>query len=157
MSSLGKFPSKYGKFFWLLGFIKAKPELKKILSCVAGVLSMIFFPGHRFRTVYAFGMVVLEVLGTKIEDTGTYSCRATNKWGRAEISVTLECVDKSKGQKPQFTSQIKVGKIFKVLLVIQWKFGLWNMFKHLACLLKSLIEVFTHKIFYCDFVENYKK
>lgn len=55
-------------------------------------------------------MVVLEILGTKIEDSGTYTCRATNKWGQAEISVNLECVDKSKGQKPQFTSQIQVKK-----------------------------------------------
>lgn len=62
---------------------------------------------HRFRTVYAFGMVVLEVLGTKIEDSGTYSCRATNKWGQAEISVTLGCTDKSGGQPPKFTSQIQ--------------------------------------------------
>lgn len=62
---------------------------------------------HRIRTVYAFGMVVLEVLGTKIEDSGTYSCRATNKWGQAEISVELECVDKSKGQKPKFTTHIQ--------------------------------------------------
>jgi len=33
--------------------------------------------------------------------------RATNKWGVAEISVTLECVDLSSGQKPEFTSQIQ--------------------------------------------------
>ncbi|KAL1117095.1 hypothetical protein AAG570_004423, partial [Ranatra chinensis] len=62
---------------------------------------------HRTRTVHAFGMVVLEILGTKIEDSGTYTCRATNSWGEAEISVQLECVDISKGQKPQFTTQIK--------------------------------------------------
>lgn len=62
---------------------------------------------HRTRTVYAFGMVVLEVLGTKIEDSGTYTCRATNKWGKAEISVELECIDKSKGQKPKFTTHIQ--------------------------------------------------
>lgn len=62
---------------------------------------------HRIRTVYAFGMVVLEILGTKITDSGIYSCRATNRWGQAEISVKLECVDKSKGQKPTFTTQIQ--------------------------------------------------
>ncbi|OXU24124.1 hypothetical protein TSAR_014966 [Trichomalopsis sarcophagae] len=62
---------------------------------------------HRIRTVYAFGTVVLEVLGTKIEDSGTYTCRATNKWGKAEISLTLECIDKSMGQKPRFTTQIQ--------------------------------------------------
>lgn len=62
---------------------------------------------HRIRTVYAFGMVVLEILGTKTSDTGVYSCRATNKWGVAEISVKLECIDRSKGQKPTFTTHIK--------------------------------------------------
>ncbi|XP_035789232.1 titin-like isoform X6 [Anopheles albimanus] len=62
---------------------------------------------HRVRTVYAFGMVVLEILGTKIEDTGSYTCRATNKWGTAEISVQLECVEKPAGQKPRFTTHIQ--------------------------------------------------
>lgn len=62
---------------------------------------------HRVRTVYAFGMVVLEILGTKIADSGTYSCRATNRWGQAEISVKLECVDKSKGGPPKFTTHIQ--------------------------------------------------
>lgn len=62
---------------------------------------------HRFRTVHAFGMVVLEVLGCKIEDSGTYTCKATNKWGVAEQSVTLQCTEKIKGQKPQFTTQIQ--------------------------------------------------
>ncbi|XP_026832432.1 titin isoform X1 [Drosophila erecta] len=62
---------------------------------------------HRVRTIYAFGTVALEVLGTKIEDTGTYTCRATNKHGTAEISCNLECVDKPRGQKPRFTSHIQ--------------------------------------------------
>uniref|UniRef100_A0A146M532 Titin n=2 Tax=Lygus hesperus TaxID=30085 RepID=A0A146M532_LYGHE len=62
---------------------------------------------HRIKTVHVFGMVVLEILGTKIEDSGVYTCRATNKWGQAEISVNLECVDISKGQKPKFTTHIK--------------------------------------------------
>lgn len=62
---------------------------------------------HRVRTVYAFGMVVLEILGTKIEDSGVYTCRATNKWGQAEISVDLGCVERSAGQPPKFTSQIQ--------------------------------------------------
>lgn len=57
-------------------------------------------------------MVVLEILGTKIEDTGTYTCRATNKWGKAEISVNLECIERVGGQKPHFTSQLKVKNYF---------------------------------------------
>lgn len=63
--------------------------------------------GHRFRTVYAFGMVVLEVLGTKIEDSGIYTCRATNKWGQAEISVELGCVERTAGGPPKFTTHIQ--------------------------------------------------
>ena len=31
--------------------------------------------GHRERTVHAFGMVVLEIIGTKVEDSGVYTCR----------------------------------------------------------------------------------
>jgi hypothetical protein len=31
--------------------------------------------GHRERTVHAFGMVVLEIIGTKVEDSGIYTCR----------------------------------------------------------------------------------
>ena len=46
-------------------------------------------------------------MGTKIKDSGTYTCRATNKVGKAELSVQLECVDKSAGQKPRFTTQIQ--------------------------------------------------
>ncbi|XP_013787479.1 titin-like, partial [Limulus polyphemus] len=63
--------------------------------------------GHRIRTVHAFGMVVLEILGVIAEDTGRYTCRATNKWGKAEITVILETVDRSRGQKPHFTTQLQ--------------------------------------------------
>ncbi|XP_054706308.1 titin-like isoform X2 [Uloborus diversus] len=63
--------------------------------------------GHRIRTVHAFGMVVLEILGVVMEDSGEYTCKATNKWGKAEITVKLECVDRTRGQKPKFTSQLK--------------------------------------------------
>lgn len=66
-------------------------------------------------------MVVLEILGTKIEDSGTYTCRATNKWGKAEISVQLECVEKLKGQKPQFTSHIQVKAWLKEWIILTEK------------------------------------
>lgn len=62
---------------------------------------------HRYRTVFAFGTVLLEIIGTKIEDSGTYTCRATNKWGQAELSTTLGCVERVSGQAPRFTSQIQ--------------------------------------------------
>uniref|UniRef100_T1J5H7 Ig-like domain-containing protein n=1 Tax=Strigamia maritima TaxID=126957 RepID=T1J5H7_STRMM len=63
--------------------------------------------GHRLRTVHAFGMVVLEILGVYMEDSGVYTCRATNKWGQAEISVNLECIERIKGQPPRFTTQLQ--------------------------------------------------
>lgn len=62
---------------------------------------------HRYRTVYSFGMVVLEIIGTKIEDSGTYSCKATNKYGTAEISTHLTCVERIAGQPPKFTTHIQ--------------------------------------------------
>ncbi|CAH0765342.1 unnamed protein product [Bemisia tabaci] len=62
---------------------------------------------HRIRTVHAFGMVLLEIFDVKIEDSGSYTCKATNKWGTAEINVELNCSEKLKGQAPQFTSQIQ--------------------------------------------------
>jgi hypothetical protein len=62
---------------------------------------------HRVRTIYAFGMVVLEILGTKIEDSGNYTCKATNKYGSAEQSVFLGCTERIEGQKPKFTTHIQ--------------------------------------------------
>lgn len=62
---------------------------------------------HRLRTIYAFGMVVLEILGTKITDSGEYTCRATNKWGTAEQTVRLGCVERVEGQAPKFTTHIQ--------------------------------------------------
>ena len=62
---------------------------------------------HRFRTVYAFGMVVLEVQDVKKTDAGKYSCRATNAWGMDEIDVELNTVDFVGGRPPRFTSQLQ--------------------------------------------------
>ncbi|XP_022670614.1 titin-like isoform X6 [Varroa destructor] len=62
--------------------------------------------GHRIRTVHAFGIVLMEILGVVIEDSGKYTCQAKNAWGTAEISVDLKCVDKQKGQRPKFTTPL---------------------------------------------------
>ncbi|KAA0201394.1 hypothetical protein HAZT_HAZT001733 [Hyalella azteca] len=61
----------------------------------------------RVRTVYAFGMVVLEIVGTKVSDSGDYTCKAHNKWGKAECSLNLEVVDRAHGQPPKFTTHIQ--------------------------------------------------
>lgn len=62
---------------------------------------------HRICTAYAFGIVILEILGAKTEDSGMYTCRATNKFGMAEVELELRCVQKSTGQKPEFTTQLQ--------------------------------------------------
>lgn len=43
--------------------------------------------GHRFRTAYDFGFASLDILTVYGEDSGEYTCRATNRIGQAVSSV----------------------------------------------------------------------
>lgn len=97
-------------------------------------------------------MVVLEILGTKIEDSGTYTCRATNKWGRAEISVELECIDKSKGQKPQFTTQIQVRKIYFINYIMIMVIIMSHAIKIKLVLYKKLSRMCLNQSFHIYFL-----
>lgn len=64
---------------------------------------------HRFRTVYAFGLVVLEILDVRKTDSKVYKCVATNAYGRDEVSCDLECVSaQDRVVKPKFTRHLKV-------------------------------------------------
>ena len=47
--------------------------------------------GHRFRPIHEFGYVALDICNTIPEDSGVYTCRATNLAGSAECQVTLLC------------------------------------------------------------------
>jgi len=47
--------------------------------------------GHRFRPMYDFGFVALDILYTYPEDTGVYMCKATNKYGSDVNQVQLRC------------------------------------------------------------------
>ena len=51
--------------------------------------------GHRFRPVHDFGYVALDIVGAIEEDTGVYTCRATNLAGQAEFSLRLDCKSKA--------------------------------------------------------------
>ena len=51
--------------------------------------------GHRFRTFHDFGIVILDILYTYAEDSGTYECKATNKLGTDSISCLVQCSEKS--------------------------------------------------------------
>lgn len=47
--------------------------------------------GHRFRPIHDFGYVALDIKGVISEDSGTYTCRATNLMGSDEFSLQLQC------------------------------------------------------------------
>ncbi|CAB3397921.1 unnamed protein product [Caenorhabditis bovis] len=47
--------------------------------------------GSRIRTIHDFGYVGLEFLHIHPEDTGVYTCRATNIVGQAETSIRIDC------------------------------------------------------------------
>ena len=51
--------------------------------------------GSRIHTISDFGFVVLDIDWTFKRDAGTYTCRATNKYGSTETKASLSC----KGQK----------------------------------------------------------
>ncbi|KJH46031.1 immunoglobulin I-set domain protein [Dictyocaulus viviparus] len=50
--------------------------------------------GSRIRTIHDFGYVGLEFLHIHPEDTGIYTCRATNASGEANTQFKLECKPK---------------------------------------------------------------
>jgi titin len=47
--------------------------------------------GSRFKTVYDFGYVSLDILYTYEEDGGEYVCIARNKFGEDKTQATLQC------------------------------------------------------------------
>lgn len=51
--------------------------------------------GHRFRTTYDFGFSALDVLTVYAEDSGEYTCVATNRLGRAQSSIKLTVQSRS--------------------------------------------------------------
>ena len=46
--------------------------------------------GHRYRTAYDFGFASLDVLSVYAEDSGTYTCKVTNKLGQAQSVINLD-------------------------------------------------------------------
>ena len=45
--------------------------------------------GHRFRTTYDFGFVALDILYAYPEDSGSYTCKASNMLGETSVSCDL--------------------------------------------------------------------
>ena len=50
--------------------------------------------GHRFRPIHDFGYVALDITDVISEDSGLYTCRATNLVGSTEIQANLVCSSK---------------------------------------------------------------
>ena len=50
--------------------------------------------GHRFRPLHDFGYVALDIMDTISDDSGVYTCRATNLAGTCEIQARLICHSK---------------------------------------------------------------
>ena len=53
--------------------------------------------GHRFRTTHDFGYVALDILYAYVEDSGTYTCVATNEVGEATSTCTVTVQDSGPG------------------------------------------------------------
>ena len=62
--------------------------------------------GSRIRNFCDFGFVILEISPIYPEDSGEYSCRASNEFGEAVTSATLKCQGK---RNVIFESQLPKG------------------------------------------------
>ena len=47
-------------------------------------------PGTRLRTAFDFGLVTLDIVSLRGDDSGIYTCRATNGLGYDETSAILK-------------------------------------------------------------------
>ena len=58
----------------------------------------------RYKKVYSFGMVILEIGNVSSTDSGTYTCTAENKFGSATSDpVKLQFVEEKSSHCPKFT------------------------------------------------------
>lgn len=62
---------------------------------------------NRIHTIHSFGCVILEIFNLRTEDSGTYTCVATNECGTDQISFQLECNEFEGGERPHFITQMQ--------------------------------------------------
>ena len=55
------------------------------------IICCLIISGHRFKPIYDFGYVGLQILYTYPEDNGVYMCKATNKHGCDSTQTELRC------------------------------------------------------------------
>ena len=56
-------------------------------------------PANRITTVNDFGFVALDMKYSQEDDSGTYTCRATNRLGQAATSATCVVQSESPGRR----------------------------------------------------------
>jgi len=61
--------------------------------------------GHRFKTLYNFGFVAMDLLYAYPEDSGVYTCKAKNAVGEAQITCAVNVTSKSGLQLETLDSQ----------------------------------------------------
>lgn len=61
----------------------------------------------RYKKVFSFGMVILEIGNVSSTDAGTYVCTASNKFGSAKASVTLNFVEEKSSHCPKFVGKLE--------------------------------------------------
>ena len=62
-----------------------------ILDLIESEEGCISVTGHRFKPMFEFGFVTLDILYTYPEDSGVYECRATNAFGTDVTQATIKC------------------------------------------------------------------
>lgn len=67
--------------------------------------SCLFLSGTRYMPAYDFGFVSLDIQWVNSEDSGVYTCRATNDYGEDSTSATVKC----RGEKKQIVSHQNLG------------------------------------------------
>lgn len=72
-----------------------KPSVCRKIKKKWVINSNILCTGHRFRPAYEFDYVALDILSVYAEDSGVYTCKASNKLGEAVTSATVKCIGKN--------------------------------------------------------------
>ena len=91
------------------------------------IFKAISVAGHRFRPMYDFGFVALDILYVYPEDSGIYMCKATNKHGSDTNQVSLQCYGQyySMLHEAFFSIQEWTGQSMSSLLHIANDKGRW--------------------------------
>lgn len=80
------------KVEWLRNGVPLEACKSQLISLILSALAqtiVFFFIANRLTTMHDFGYVALNMKYVNPEDSGTYTCRATNELGQAVTSATL--------------------------------------------------------------------